>query len=137
MGHEGKGKRSTTAKRSKARLFGSRLGQTIIYRLQVSTRRYLFSGQVTALDLRAQLSRTSVCFRSHTASWIKSVVQACKILGLHNDCMDNEAEEDMADEVDGKNGMVVLSTIIGARTVTLKTVRHAVILYVVRVSYMH
>ena len=51
--------------------------------------------------------------------------------------MDNEDEEDIADEVDGKNGMVVLSTIIGARTVTLNTVRYAVIHPAVRVSYMH
>ena len=93
MEHEGKGKRSTTAKRSKARLFGSRLGQTIIYRLQVSTRRYLFSVQVTALDLRAQLSRTSVCFRSYTASWIKPVIQAWKIHISHLDCIDREDED--------------------------------------------
>ena len=33
--------------------------------------------------------------------------------------------------------MVALGTIIDARTVTLKTVRHAVIQYVVGVSYMH
>ena len=76
-----------------------------------------------ALDLRAQLSRTSVCFRSHTASWIKFVIQACKIHVLHSDCMDNEDEEDIADEVDGKNGTDELSTIIGARTVTRTTVR--------------
>ena len=80
-----------------------------------------------ALDLRAQLSRTSVCFRSHTASWIKSVVQSCKIHGLHSDCMDNETEMDMADEVDGKDGTDELSTIIGPRTVTLNTVRHSII----------
>ena len=51
--------------------------------------------------------------------------------------MDNEDEEDLADEVDGKNGMDELSTIIGARTVTLNTVRYAVIHPAVRVSYMH
>ena len=85
-----------------------------------------------ALDLRAQLSRTSVCFRSHTASWIKSVVQSCKIHGLHSDCMDNEAEKDMADDVDGKNGTYELCTIIGARTVTLDTVRYVIIHLAVR-----
>ena len=51
--------------------------------------------------------------------------------------MDNEAEEDMADEVDGKNGMDELSTIIGARTVTLNTVRYAIIPPAVRTSKMH
>ena len=90
-----------------------------------------------ALDLRAQLSRTSVCFRSHTAFWIKSVVQVCKILGLHRDCMDNEDEEDIADEAEETNGMVVVSTIIGARTVTLETVRYAIIDPAVRMSKIH
>ena len=51
--------------------------------------------------------------------------------------MDHEDEEDIADEVDGKNGMVALSTLIGARAVTLNTVRYAVIHPAVRVSYMH
>ena len=97
----------------------------------------MWSGQVMALDLRAQLNRTSVCFRSHTASWIKSVVQSCKIHGLHSDCMDNEDEEDLADEVDGKNGTDELSTIIGARTVTLTTVRYAIIPPAVCTSKMH
>ena len=51
--------------------------------------------------------------------------------------MDNEEEEDLADEVDGKNGTDELSTIIGARTVTLNTVRYAIIRPVVRTSKMH
>ena len=41
------------------------------------------------------------------------------------------------EEVYGRKGMVALSTIIDARTVTVKTVPHAVIHSVVRVSYMH
>ena len=41
------------------------------------------------------------------------------------------------EEVYGMNGMVALSTIIEARTVTLQTVRYVVIHTVVRVAYMH
>ena len=40
--------------------------------------------------------------------------------------MDNEDEEDIADEAEETNGMVVVSTIIGARTVTLETVQYAI-----------
>ena len=51
--------------------------------------------------------------------------------------MDHEDEEDIADEVNGTDGMVVLSTIIGSRTVTLDTVRYAIIHPAVRTSRMH
>ena len=51
--------------------------------------------------------------------------------------MDHEDEEDIADEVEETNGMVVLSTIIGSRTVTLDTVRYAIIHPAVRTSRMH
>ena len=53
------------------------------------------------------------------------------------DCMDNEDEEDIADEAEETNGMVVVSTIIGARTVTLNTVWYTFIRSAVRRSKMH
>ena len=53
------------------------------------------------------------------------------------DCMDNEDEEDIADEAEETNGMVVVSTLIGARTVTLETVRYAIIHPAVRMSKIH
>ena len=51
--------------------------------------------------------------------------------------MDHEDEEDIADEVNGTDGRVVLSTIIGSRTVTLDTVRYVIIHPAVRTSRMH
>ena len=51
--------------------------------------------------------------------------------------MYHEDEKDIADEVNGTDGMVVLSTIIGARTVTLTTVRYAIIPPAVCTSKMH
>ena len=84
---------------------GMSLGQGINKKQPIFVRSYLWSGQVMALDLRAQLNRTSVCFCSRTASWINSVVQSsCNIHGLHSDCMGNETEMDMADKVDEKDG---------------------------------
>ena len=56
---------------------------------------------------------------------------------LHRDYMDHEDQEDTADEGNGTDGMVVLSTIIGSRTVTLDTVRYAIIHPAVRTSRMH
>ena len=51
--------------------------------------------------------------------------------------MDHVDEVETADEGNGTDGMVVLSTIIGARTVTLDTVRYAIIHPAVRTSKMH
>ena len=68
---------------------------------------------------------------------IKTEVPECTILILHSDCMGNEDEEEIRDEVVVPDGVVVLSTTIGSRTVTLDTVRYVIIHPAVRTSRMH
>ena len=51
--------------------------------------------------------------------------------------MDYEDERDIADEVNATDGMVVLNTSIGSRTLTLDTERYAIIHPAVRTSCMH
>ena len=68
---------------------------------------------------------------------IKTVARECKILILHSDCMGSADEEEIRDEAVAPDGMVVLSTIIGSRTVTLDTVRYVIIHPAVRTSRMH
>ena len=68
---------------------------------------------------------------------IKAVAQTCKIVILHSDCIDHKDEEEIPNEVASGVKMVVLSTIIGARTVTMGTVRYAIIHPAIRISQMH
>ena len=68
---------------------------------------------------------------------IKAVAQTCKIVILHSDCIDHTDEEEIPNEVASGVKMVVLSTIIGSRTVTMGTVRYAIIHPAIRISQMH
>ena len=68
---------------------------------------------------------------------IKALKPACKIIILHSGCIDHKDEDEIPDEVASKEKMVVLSTIIGSRTVTMSTVRYAIIHPAIRRSEMH